>query len=59
MGLNRIQEVLVMGLMLVLVFALFSSMELIYKISIGAIVFTLIFLTSIVAQVLKQAEGPK
>jgi hypothetical protein len=57
--LNRIQEVLVMGLMLVLVFALFSSMELIYKISIGAIVFTLIFLTSIVSQVLKLAEGQK
>jgi len=59
LGLNRIQEVLVMGLMLVLVFALFSSMELIYKISIGAIVFTLIFLTSIVSQVLKLAEGQK
>jgi len=59
LGLNRVQEVLVMGLMIVLVFALWSNMELMYKISIGVIVFTLILLTSMASQVLKQAEERK
>lgn len=59
LGLNRVQEALVMGLMIVLVFALFSSMELMYKISIGVIVFTLIFLVSIAGQILKQVEEAK
>ena len=59
LGLNRVQEVLVMGLMIVLVFALWSNMELTYKISIGVIVFALILLTSMAAQVLKQAEERK
>lgn len=59
LGLNRIQEFLVMGLMIILVFALFSNMELTYKLSIGAIVFTLIFLTSIATQLLKQTEERK
>lgn len=59
LGLNRIQEILVMGLMIVLVFALFSNMELTYKISIGVMVFTLIFLTSVAAEALKQAEERK
>ena len=55
-GLTGIQELLVMGLMIVLVFALFSNMELTYKVGIGAIVFALIFLTTMASQVLKQAE---
>jgi len=59
LGLNRVQEVLVMGLMIVLVFALWSNIELMYKISIGVIVFTLILLTSMASQVLKQAEERK
>jgi len=59
LGLNRVQEVLVMGLMIVLVFALWSNMELMYKISIGVIVFALILLTSVAAQALKQAEERK
>ena len=59
LGLNRVQEVLVMGLMIVLVFALWSNMELMYKISIGVIVFALILLTSMASQVLKQAEERK
>ena len=59
LGLNRVQEVLVMGLMIVLVFALWSNMELMYKISIGVIVFTLILLTSMASQVMKQAEERK
>jgi hypothetical protein len=48
-----------MGLMIVLVFALWSNMELMYKISIGVIVFALILLTSMASQVLKQAEERK
>jgi hypothetical protein len=59
LGLNGIQELLVMGLMIVLVFALFSNMELTYKISIGVIVFALVFLTTMATQVLKQAEERK
>jgi hypothetical protein len=45
--------------MVVLVFALWSNMELTYKIGIGVIVFTLILLTSVAAQVLKQTEERK
>jgi hypothetical protein len=59
LGLTGIQELLVMGLMIVLVFALFSNMELTYKVSIGVIVFALIFLTTMASQVLKQAEERK
>ena len=59
LGLNRVQEVLVMGLMIVLVFAVWSNIELTYKISLGVIVFTLILLTSMAAQVFKQAEERK
>ena len=59
LGLNRVQEALVMGLMIVLVFAMFSNMELMYKISIGVIVFTLIFLVSVAGQILKQVEEAK
>ncbi len=56
LGMNRVQEALVMALMIVLVFALFSNIELAYKISIGVIVFTLILLLSTASQILKQAE---
>jgi hypothetical protein len=59
LGLNRVQEVLVMGLMIVLVFALWSNIELMYKISLGVIVFALILLTSMASQVFKQAEERK
>jgi hypothetical protein len=59
LGLTGIQELLVMGLMIVLVFAMFSNMELSYKIGIGALVFALIFLTSIASQLFKQAEDRK
>ena len=59
LGLNRVQEVLVIGLMLVLVFALWSNMELLYKITIGVIVFALIMLMSLASGVLKQAEEGK
>jgi len=57
LGLNRVQEVLVLGLMLVFVFAvLYSDIELTYKIGIAVLVFSIIFLTSVAGQVLKQEE---
>jgi len=57
LGLNRVQEVLVLALMLVFVFAVFySEIEFAYKIGIAALVFSIIFLTSIAGQVLKQEE---
>ncbi len=56
LGLNRVQEVLIMGLMIVLVFAMFSGMELTDKISIGVIVFALIFLTTMANQLLEQMK---
>jgi len=59
MGLNRIQEALVMGLMIILVFVLFSNVDLMYKIGIGVMVFTLIVLASVAAQVLNQVEEKK
>ena len=59
LGLNRVQEVLVMGLMIVLVFALWSNIEVLYKISLGVIVFALILLTSMSSQIMKQAEERK
>lgn len=58
-GLTGVAELLVMVLMIVLVFALFSNLELLYKLSIGVMVFTLIFLTSVAAQVLKQQKETK
>jgi hypothetical protein len=45
-----------MGLMIVLVFSMFSSMELTDKISIGVIVFALIFLTTMANQLLEQMK---
>jgi hypothetical protein len=59
LGLNRVQEALVMGLIIILAFTVWSNIELLYKISIGAIVFTLILLTSMASQILKQAEETK
>jgi hypothetical protein len=54
---SGIQEVLVLALMLVSIFALFfSDLELVYKIGIAALVFSLIFLTSLAGQLLKQEE---
>jgi protein-S-isoprenylcysteine O-methyltransferase Ste14 len=60
LGLKGIQEVLVMALMIVFVFAMFySNLEFTYKIGIGALVFAIIILTSIAAQASKQAEEQK
>ena len=60
LGLNRVQEVLVLALMLVFVFAvLYSNIELTYKIGIAVLVFSIIFLTSIAGQAMKQEEEKK
>jgi hypothetical protein len=57
LGLNSVQEVLVLALMLVFVFAVFySDIELAYKIGIGVLVFSIIFLTSMAGQAMKQEE---
>jgi len=57
LGLNRVQEALVLVLMIVFVFAVFyTEIEFTYKIGIAAIVFIIIFLTGLAAQVLKQEE---
>jgi protein-S-isoprenylcysteine O-methyltransferase Ste14 len=57
LGLNRVQEVLVLALMLVFVFAVFySDIELMYKVGIAVLVFSIILLTSVAGQVLKQEE---
>ena len=54
-NLSGVQEVLVLALMLVSVFVLFfSDIDLAYKIGIAALAFTVIFLTSLASQLLKQ-----
>ena len=56
-NLSGVQEVLVLALMLVSIFALFfSDMEFTYKIGIAVLVFSLIFLTSLASQLLKQEK---
>jgi len=56
-NLSRVQEVLVLALMLVSVFALFfSEIELTYKIGIAALAFSVIFLTSLANQLLGQEK---
>ena len=47
---------MVIALMLVLIFALYSNIDLAYKIVIGAMVFTIILLTSVAAEALKEIE---
>jgi len=60
LGLNRVQEVLVLALMLVFVFAVFySNIELMYKIGIAVLVLSIIILTTVADQVLKQQEEKK
>jgi hypothetical protein len=59
-NLSAVQEVLVLALMLVSVFALFfSDIELVYKIGIAALAFSLVFLTSLASQLLKQGKDDK
>lgn len=56
-SLSTVQEVLVLALMLVSAFALFfSDLELVYKVGIAALAFSLVFLTSLASQLLKQEK---
>ena len=57
---NGIQEALVLGLMLVSVLALFYvDMDITYKIGIAVIVFTIIFLATLAATLLRQQREIK
>ena len=59
-NLSAVQEILVLALTLVSVFAIFySDMELTYKIGIAALAFSVIFLTTLASQVLKQEKENK
>ncbi len=56
-NLSAVQEILVLALMLVSVFVIFySDMELTYKIGIAVLAFSVIFLTTLASQVLKQEK---
>jgi hypothetical protein len=56
-NLSNVQEILLLALMLVSVFALFfSDIDLTYKIGIAALAFSVIFLTSLAGQLLKQEK---
>jgi len=60
LGLNGIQELLVMGLMFVFVFGvLYSNIDFTYKIVITIIVFSIIILSTVAAQALKQLNEKK
>lgn len=57
LGLDNVQEILVLALMLVFIFAvIYSSMDLTYKIGTGALVFAVIFATGLASQALKQQK---
>ena len=57
---SGIQEMLVLALMMVSVFALFYiNMDITYKIGIGVLVFSVIFLTTLAVQILRQQKETK
>jgi hypothetical protein len=59
-NMSAVQEILVLALMLVSLFALFfSDIELPYKIGIAALAFSLVFLTSLASQMLKEDKENK
>jgi len=56
-NLSGVQEILVLALMLVSVFAIFySDMEFTYKIGIAVLAFSVVFLTTLASQMLKQEK---
>ena len=56
-NMSTVQEILVLALMLVSIFALFfSDLDLTYKIGITALVFAVIFLTSLASQLLQEGK---
>ncbi len=57
---SGVQEVLVLALMLVSVFALFYvNISIMYKVGIAVIVFSVIFLTTLATQILRQQKESK
>jgi hypothetical protein len=57
LGLDSVQEVLVLALMLVFIFAvLYSNLDFAYKIGIAVLVFSVIILASTANQMLKQEK---
>jgi 4-hydroxybenzoate polyprenyltransferase len=55
LGMDKIQEALVLGLMLVFIFAIvYSGIGWMYKIGIGALVVTLVFVATMANQALRQ-----
>jgi cell division protein FtsW (lipid II flippase) len=55
LGMDRIQEVLVLALMLIFIFAVvYSGIAWSYKVGIGALVVTLVFVSTVANQALKQ-----
>jgi hypothetical protein len=56
-NMSGVQEILMLALMLVSILALFfSDLEFTYKISIAALAFSIIFLTSLASQLLNQEK---
>ncbi len=56
-NMSAVQEVFVLALMLVSILAIFfTDLELAYKIGIATLVFSLIFLTSLATQLLKEGK---
>lgn len=59
-NMSSIQEILVLSLLLVSVFAIFySDMEISYKIGIATLTFSIIFLATLATQMLEQAKENK
>jgi hypothetical protein len=59
-NMSAVQEVFVLALMLISIFAVFfTDLELAYKIGIATMVFSLIFLTSLATQLLKEGKENK
>ncbi len=57
---SGVQELLVLALMLVSVFALFYvDIDIMYKVGIAVMVFSVIFLTTLATQILKQQKESK
>lgn len=57
---SGVQELLVLALMFVSVFALFYvDLDIMYKVGIGVLVFSVIFLTTLAAQILRQQKESK
>ncbi len=60
LGLDMVQEVLVLALMIVFIFAvLYSNLEFTYKVGIAVLVFSVIILASTANQMLKQEKEKK